>query len=164
MDLELIKELNQIGINAQSLSKNEEKYLSQIYLAFKEFMELNNQLNEQIKNNKFNKSIIINKIDCSRQTLYNNPTLMAYLNYCINRANNILNKISNDCVSKEKYNQLKYENEQILLNIVEDNLKDDEIERLSREVKEKDARISNLVLIIEELNKEITSLKKNKYN
>ena len=164
MDLELIKELNQIGINVKSLSKNEEKYLSQIYQAFQEFLTLNNELHDQLKKNKFNKSVITNKIDCSRQTLYNNPSLVTYLNYCIDRAENISLKIPSHCVSKERNNQLKNENEQILLNIVEDNLKDDEIERLSREVKEKDARISNLVIRIEELNKEIISLKKNKYN
>ncbi len=57
-------------------------------------------------------------------------------------------------VSKEKYSQLKIENEQILFNVIDSALKDAELERLNKELKEKDQRIKTLVERIEQLNQE----------
>lgn len=164
LDQTIQNELIQLNINPQSLSENEKKYIKQIFEAYMEFEATQKGLVERIAQNKLNKSVISNKVDCSRQALYKNPTLMIYINHCIEKANKLAAPLATDVVSKEKFNQLKKENEQILLNVVDNALKDAEILRLVKEVKEKNNRIDNLLARIEDLNKEVSYLKKKTYS
>ena len=142
---ELMRKLNKLGINPESLSDNEIRYLTQINNVYEEFKKKNDELVDQINRNKFNKMVVSKRVDCSRQTLYKNPTLTLFLNYCLSESEKVSNVMPNDCVSREKYQLLKEENANLLINIVKDAQKDAEIERLTKELNEKERRIQNLL-------------------
>jgi len=160
----LKNKLIQLDINPDSLSDNEIKILTQIDDAYEEFENTNKDLTSKLAKNKFTKSSVSEKVDCSRQTLYKNPTLVAFLDHCLEKADKISSLLPQDVVSKDKYAQLKKENELILFNVVDNATKDSEIERLSKELKEKNERIDNLVARVEKLNNEIVDLKRKSYN
>lgn len=164
MEQSLIKRLAELNIQVDSLSKREIDALTQINNLFDEFERTDSELKTKLAQNKFTKTLISKKINYSRQTLYKNPTILRFVDYCVEKAEKISNLLPQNAVSKEKYQQLKEENELILFNVVDNALKDNEIERLSLENKEKDNRIIELTLKIETLNKEISSLKRKTYN
>ena len=164
MEQSLIKRLADLNIQVDSLSKREIDALTQINNLFDEFERTDSELKTRLAQNKFTKTLISKKINYSRQTLYKNPTILRFVEYCVEKAEKISNYLPQNAVDKEKYQQLKEENELILLNVVDNALKDNEIERLSLENKEKDNRINELTLKIETLNKEISSLKRKTYN
>lgn len=154
LDNNIKNELIQLSITPESLSDNEKKIISQIHDVFVKFKNTQEQLQNSLSKNKFNKSIVASKVDCSRQTLYKNPTVVSYLEYLLSKAEKIAITPASEKVSKEKYSQLKKENEQILFNVIDSALKDAELERLNKELKEKNQRIATLVERIEQLNHE----------
>lgn len=154
LDNNIKNELIQLAINPEALSDNEKKLIAQIHDVFTTFKSTQEQLLARLSKNKFNKSIVASKVDCSRQTLYKNPTVVTYLEFILTKAEKIATTSTSEVVSKEKYNQLKKENEQLLFNVVDSALKDAELERMTKELKEKDQRISILVERIEQLNQE----------
>lgn len=157
----LLDNLVQLGINPNSLSENEKNYLIQINTIFEQFVDLNMKLSNEISNNKFNKTQVLNQVDFARRTLYRNPTLIMYIEWCEKQALKITsNKNTSQLISRDKYELLKEENSNLLINIVEDSLREDEIERLVKENSELKKRIENLTTRFEEKEVELKQLRK----
>jgi hypothetical protein len=157
----LLDNLLQLGINPISLSENEKNFLTQINTIFEEFVDLNTKLSNEISENKFNKTQVLNQVGFVRRTLYRNPTLIMYIEWCEKQAIKITNnKNTSQLISREKYDRLKEENSNLLLNIVDDALRDDEIDRLAKENDELKKRIENLTSRFEEKEVELKQLRK----
>ena len=105
MDLshDIQKQLESLGINTASLSKNEIKYLTEIYDQYKYYCEEIKKVQRRLSELSFNKSSVSKSISCSRQTLYKNPTLMTYIDYLIGASKPLKNEMqSRSVVPKEK--------------------------------------------------------------
>lgn len=161
MDKELINKLNLLEINPDSLSNKEKKVITEINDIFEKHVRISQELKDAAKENKFNKSTVASKVSCTRQTLYNNPTLLKFLDYCLKEdAKNTTNNSVAGYVSKDKYDALKEENNNLLSNIVDDALKDEEIDSLIKATEDKDKRIIYFIERNNKLNDEIKRLKK----
>lgn len=161
----LVSSLTLLGISIDSLSDNEKKYLCEIYSVFVEHQRINEKLVSEFRKNKFNKSSLAERVDFSRQTLYMNPTLLAYVEWCESQAEKSRGILdSTSFVPREKYNKLKTENTCLLVNIVKDAIRDSEIERLAKENNELKRRVENLLARFEEKNEELNRLKKSIHN
>lgn len=156
INLEIKNTLKKLGINDDSLSEKEKKYLTEIFDCYCNFVKEYNSAINIIDKLKFNKSIVADKVSCSRQALYNNPTLMIYLEYLIKETNKLLTSRNNkNFVSREKYDLLKEENSALLINIVKDKNKDIEIDRLTKELKEERRNRKDLALKCELLSQQL---------
>ena len=91
---ELCKELESLQINIVSLSENERTYLGEIRAAFVRFSEKVKGLIRDLETTKFNYTTVTNEVSCTRQTIYTNPVLKAYTDYCIKKADRLKNNLT----------------------------------------------------------------------
>lgn len=151
----LINNLVSIGINPNALSEKEKRFLSQIHDFFIGYKKQSEELSNILAKNKFNRTTIAASVECSRQTLYKNPTISAYIDWCEKQADDIYEKVVPvNVVPKEKYDTLKDENQKLLINIIDVANKDAEIERLAKENQELRNRIDKLMLRLEQSQKQ----------
>lgn len=155
--------LSKIGIDVTSLSKRELETLSKIQTFYDEYVEKNNSIRTEIQNNSFTRSSIKDAGICSRQTLYKNEVINQFVEYLIENAEQIQLANSAKYVSKLKYDELKNENQKLILNAINVAEKNVEIEKLIKENKQLKERIDNLLCTLEEEKNENKRLKMSRY-
>lgn len=163
----------QQGINIDIISKSKLKQLEKIDIAIQRRTEILDKAKKDIKENKINISSIADETGISRKTFYNNELLKTYVEYYITNEeydNNL--KKENDNLKEEfdklvdKYNKeveqinllimkdinfenLKYENEEILKenNMLKERsiILEEELEKTKRELFEIRKSISKVV-------------------
>lgn len=152
--------LNKLKITPESLSEREKRTLSSIYCEFSKFTNEYTRINGELSRLKFNAVSVSKAIGCTRQTLYDNDIYSLFFDWCLKKTNVLTNRVDDrDLVTRKKYNQLKEENLNLLINIVKESNRDTEISRLTKELNEKQERIDRLLKQVNEQSKEISKLR-----
>lgn len=129
----LKKNLTKLGIDETWLTPRELEVITKIQELYDSYVEKHYSLKNEIQENKFNKNIVANHNICSRQTLYGNETICRYMQLLELQAETLSNVDERKYVSKEKFDNLKAENEKLISNAVDVELKNFEIQKLTHD-------------------------------
>ncbi|MCR1822353.1 hypothetical protein [Terrisporobacter muris] len=154
---------NELGIDYDNLKSKTKKHLLNIETAITNRELKYSELVDELKGNKVTLSSISDDAKISRQTLYNNKELKAYINFRTLQVNELNPYYQIDAL-KEKINKLNQKLELMINRDIDTEILRYENQILLEQIKNKDNTITRMNEQNTEMERRIKELKKDKIN
>lgn len=160
---ELKSTCNELGIDYNNLKTKTKKHLLNIETAIAKRKSKYDELERELKDNKITLSCISDDTEISRQTLYNNGELKAYINLRMVQINE-LNPYHKIDELKKEINKLDKKLQLMVERDIDTEILRNENELLLEQIKNKDNTIARIKAQNIQMDTEITELRKGKVN